>query len=58
MIAYESVLFPEPFGPMIACTSFVSTSRSTPLTISVPSSQRDVQVLQLQQCHEMSLFSA
>src|SRR3954470_21413187 len=38
MIAYESVLFPEPFGPMIACTSFTSTSRSTPFTISVPSS--------------------
>src|SRR4051794_9026180 len=38
MIAYESVDFPEPFGPMIACTSFRPTSRSTPLTISVPSS--------------------
>ena len=38
MIAYESVLFPEPFGPMTACTSFTSTSRSTPFTISVPSS--------------------
>src|SRR5581483_5678099 len=39
MIAYESVDFPEPFGPMIACTSFRSTSRSTPFTISVPSSR-------------------
>src|SRR6478752_3553084 len=38
MIAFERVDLPEPFGPMIACTSFVSTSRSTPLTISVPSS--------------------
>src|SRR5438045_215453 len=38
MSAYASVLLPEPFGPMIACTWFVSTSRSTPLTISVPSS--------------------
>src|SRR5947208_3501781 len=38
MIALESVDFPEPFGPMIACTWFVSTARSTPLTISVPSS--------------------
>src|SRR6476619_4276182 len=38
MIAYESVDFPDPFGPMIACTSFRPTSRSTPLTISVPSS--------------------
>src|SRR5256714_5543858 len=38
MRAYASVLLPEPFGPMTACTSFVSTSRSTPLTISVPSS--------------------
>ena len=38
MSAYESVDLPEPFGPMIACFSFVSTDRSTPLTISVPSS--------------------
>src|SRR5436309_3367352 len=38
MIAYESVDFPDPFGPMIACTWFDATSRSTPLTISVPSS--------------------
>src|SRR5436190_6837878 len=38
MIAYESVDFPDPFGPMIACTSFRPTSRSTPFTISVPSS--------------------
>src|SRR5437764_500733 len=39
MSAYARVDLPEPFGPMIACTSFVSTSRSTPLTISVPSSR-------------------
>src|SRR3954452_8256435 len=38
MSAYARVDLPEPFGPMTACTSFVSTSRSTPLTISVPSS--------------------
>src|SRR3954454_22103859 len=38
MIAYESVDLPEPFGPMTACTSPRPTSRSTPLTISVPSS--------------------
>src|SRR5919204_234700 len=39
MSAYASVDLPEPFGPMIACTSFVFTRRSTPLTISVPSSR-------------------
>jgi hypothetical protein len=36
--AYARVDFPEPFGPMIAWIWFVSTARSTPLTISVPSS--------------------
>src|SRR5947209_16651805 len=38
MSAYARVDLPDPFGPMTACTSFRSTSRSTPLTISVPSS--------------------
>src|SRR4029079_5351243 len=38
MRAYASVDFPEPLGPMIACFCPRSTSRSTPLTISVPSS--------------------
>ena len=38
MSAFASVDLPEPFGPMIAWTSFMSTSRSTPFTISVPSS--------------------
>src|SRR5215204_891407 len=38
MSAYASVDLPDPFGPMIAWTSFGSTTRSTPLTISVPSS--------------------
>src|SRR6266550_3255376 len=38
MSAYASVDLPDPFGPMIACTSFGETERSTPLTISVPSS--------------------
>src|SRR5919108_638240 len=38
MSAYASVDLPEPFGPMTAWISFVSTARSTPLTISVPSS--------------------
>src|SRR5829696_3181575 len=38
MSAYARVDLPEPFGPMIAWTSFGSTDRSTPLTISVPSS--------------------
>ena len=37
-LAYALMGHPEPFGPMTACTSFRSTSRSTPLTISVPSS--------------------
>ena len=34
--AYASVDFPEPFGPMTACTWSRSTARSTPLTISLP----------------------
>src|SRR6185369_12972759 len=38
MSAYANVDLPEPFGPMIACFSFVFSERSTPLTISVPSS--------------------
>src|ERR671937_2571198 len=38
MRAYASVDLPDPFGPMIAWISFWSTARSTPLTISVPSS--------------------
>ena len=31
-----SVLFPEPFGPMMACTSPAFTSRSMPFNISFP----------------------
>src|SRR5712691_3717608 len=37
MIASESVLFPEPFGPMIAWTEPLSTTRSIPLRIVLPS---------------------
>src|SRR6266849_10072157 len=37
MIASESVLLPEPFGPMIACTEPLSTTRSIPLRIVFPS---------------------
>src|SRR4029077_3492271 len=37
MIASESVLLPEPFGPMIACTEPLSTTRSMPLRIVLPS---------------------
>src|SRR5712692_1858535 len=37
MIVSASVLFPEPFGPMIACTSPLRTTRSIPLRISLPS---------------------
>src|ERR1700737_3652578 len=37
MIASESVLFPEPFGPMIAWTSPLRTTRSTPRGISFAS---------------------
>src|SRR5256885_1309440 len=37
MIASESVLLPEPFGPMIACTEPLSTTRSIPLRIALPS---------------------
>src|SRR6266566_3969580 len=36
---WASVLFPEPFGPMIACTSPVWTVRSTPVRISRPSTE-------------------
>src|SRR5258706_10946605 len=37
MIASDSVLLPEPFGPMIACTEPLSTARSIPLRIVFPS---------------------
>src|ERR1700730_19416650 len=37
MIASESVLLPEPFGPMIACTEPLCTTRSIPLRIVFPS---------------------
>src|SRR5438552_11520429 len=37
MIASDSVLLPEPFGPMIACTEPLSTTRSIPLRIVLPS---------------------
>src|SRR6266576_3692874 len=37
MIASESVLLPEPFGPMIAWTEPLSTTRSIPLRIVLPS---------------------
>src|SRR5712691_958345 len=37
MIASESVLLPEPLGPMIACTEPLSTTRSIPFRIVLPS---------------------
>src|SRR5438105_10840182 len=37
MIVSESVLLPEPFGPMIACTEPLSTVRSIPLRMGFPS---------------------
>src|SRR5512142_197360 len=37
MTVNASVLFPEPFGPMIACTSPWRTMRSIPLRIGLPS---------------------
>src|SRR6266581_2792595 len=37
MTVSASVLFPEPFGPMIACTSPLRTTRSIPFRISLPS---------------------
>src|SRR6267143_2840323 len=37
MIASESVLLPEPFGPMIACTEPLSITRSMPFKIVFPS---------------------
>src|SRR5712692_11904000 len=37
MIVSASVLLPEPFGPMIACTSPLRTTRSIPFRISLPS---------------------
>src|SRR5258705_13053439 len=37
MIASDSVLLPDPFGPMIACTEPHATARSIPLRIVFPS---------------------
>src|SRR5207249_925625 len=37
MIASDSVLLPDPLGPMIACTEPLSTTRSMPLRICLPS---------------------
>src|SRR2546428_8029209 len=37
MIVSASVLLPEPFGPMIACTSPLFTARSIPFRIGLPS---------------------
>src|SRR5258706_12388174 len=37
MTVSASVLFPEPFGPMIACNSPLRTQRSIPLRISLAS---------------------
>src|SRR2546430_11557171 len=37
MTVRASVLLPEPFGPMIACTSPLRTTRSIPFRISLPS---------------------
>src|SRR6266508_3761487 len=37
MTVRASVLLPEPFGPMIACTSPLRTTRSIPFRISFPS---------------------
>src|SRR5713101_7935825 len=37
MIVSESVLLPEPFGPIIACTEPLSTVRSMPFRIGLPS---------------------
>ena len=37
MIEFASVLLPEPFGPISACTSPPFTTRSTPFKISLPS---------------------
>src|SRR2546426_7169370 len=37
MIASESVLLPEPFGPMIAWTDPLSTARSMPFRMGLPS---------------------
>src|SRR5688500_6238917 len=37
MTVSASVLLPEPFGPMIACTSPLRTTRSIPFRISFPS---------------------
>src|SRR3979409_1989359 len=37
MTVSASVLLPDPFGPMIACTSPLRTTRSIPFRISLPS---------------------
>ena len=49
MSAYASVDLPEPFGPMIACTSPGLTAKVDALDDLGAVLERDVQVLQLQQ---------
>src|SRR5947207_5906744 len=61
MIARESVLLPEPFGPMIACTEPLSTTRSIPLRIVLPStlttrsliSRLDIHTLPRRRCRDL-----
>ena len=48
MRAYARVDLPEPFGPMIACTSLVLIARSTPADDLRPVFERDVEVLDLE----------
>ncbi len=50
-MAYASVDLPEPFGPMIACTSPEETVRFDALYDRRAVLQSDVQILQLQCCH-------
>src|SRR2546430_9090297 len=61
MIASESVLLPEPLGPMIAWTEPLSTTRSIPLRIVLPStlttrsliSRLDTHTLPRRGCREL-----
>src|SRR2546430_15459885 len=61
MIASESVLLPEPFGPMIAWTEPLSTTRSIPLRIVFPStlttrsliSRLDIHTLPRRGCRDL-----
>src|SRR5271155_4020273 len=49
----KSVVFPAPFGPMIACSVPLRTSRSTPSTATMPPNRFErLRALNMQQLHD------